>query len=326
MGIIRKLSIGAVVIGAGFFFLCLRQSFCGLSGRKKAQAQAHYLMGLFYENREEFDQAIQEYNQAASLDKDIPAILLHTAISHIRKGNLGQARETLEQLKALEPEDAQAGLILALLYASQNQSEKAALEYEKVLKGAAKADPKNIDVLKSLAAVYYQQKKIEDAIAAYRIVLNIDKNDYESVFLLGSLLEEKGLRQEAINKFKEALEINPDYPDALNSLGYIYAEEGENLSEAEGLVKKALIQKPDNAAYIDSLGWIYFKMIRVDQAIEQLERASSMLADPVIYDHLGDAYFKKGSLDKAKASWEKSLELDPKQDKVREKLNQLQKR
>lgn len=323
MGIIRKLFIGAVVLGAGFFLLCLRQSFCGFSDRKKTQAQAHYLMGLFYENQERFDEAIQEYNQAASLDKDIPAILLHTAISNIRKGNLDKARETLEQLKALDPQDAQAGLILALLYASQNQSEKAALEYEEVLKGAAKSDPKNIDILKSLAAVYYQQKKIEDAIVTYRLILEIDSKDYEPIFLLGSLLEEKGLRQEAISKFKETLAINPDYPDALNSLGYVYAEEGKNLSEAEGLVKKALNQKPDNGAYIDSLGWIYFKMGRIDQAIEQLEKAGGLLPDRVIYDHLGDAYFKKGLLDKAKAAWEKSLELDARQEKVREKLNQL---
>lgn len=280
-------------------------------------------MGLFYENREKFDQAIQEYNQAAGLDKDIPAILLHTATSHIRKGNFDKARETLEQLKKLEPDDAQAGLILALLYASQNQSEKAALEYEEALKGAARADPNNIDILRNLAAVYYQQKKIEDAIATYRLILEINNKDYESIFLLGSLLEEKGLREEAISKFKQTLEISPDYPDALNSLGYVYAQEGKNLSEAEGLVKKALSRNPSQGAYIDSLGWIYFKMNRIDQAIEQLEKASGALADRVIYDHLGDAYFKKGILDKAKSAWQKSLELDAKQDKVREKLNQL---
>lgn len=282
------------------------------------------MMGLFYENQGKFDEAIEEYNEAVSLEEEIPAIHLHLATSHIRKGGFQKAQEALEKTKALEPQDIEAGLILALLYATQDQPEKAALEYEEVFKRAAKIEPKNINILKSLAAVYYQQKKLESAIATYELILDIDKNDYESLFLLGSLLEQKGLRDEAINKFKEALKIRPDYPDALNSLGYVYAEEGKNLPEAEELIQKALSQSPDNGAYIDSLGWVYFKMSRIDKAIEQLEKAGSLLSDPVIYDHLGDAYFRKGILDKAKTAWERSLELDAKQEKVREKLNQLQ--
>ena len=44
--------------------------------------------------------------------------------------------------------------------------------------------------------------------------------------------------------------------------------------------------------------------------------------DPVVYDHLGEAYFKIGSLDKAKEAWAKSIAL--KEDKkVKEKLESL---
>ena len=78
--------------------------------------------------------------------------------------------------------------------------------------------------------------------------------------------------------------------------------------------------EPDNAAYIDSLGWVYFKKGIFDKAVEELERASLLLADPVIYDHLGDAYLKKRNVEKAKQNWRKSLELDANQDKVKEKL------
>jgi predicted negative regulator of RcsB-dependent stress response len=50
------------------------------------------------------------------------------------------------------------------------------------------------------------------------------------------------------------------------------------------------------------------------------------LADPVIYDHIADAYFKKGDLAQAKQNWEKSLELDASKDKVKEKLKKLEKK
>jgi tetratricopeptide (TPR) repeat protein len=320
-----KFSIVALALVIGFFLFCLPSSSGGQKDKRKTQAQAHYMMGLFYENQGKSEEAISEFNEASRLDKEIPAIYLHLATSHIRRGELDKAQEALKQAKAVDPEGIEAGLILALLYTTQQQSEKATQEYEEVMEKIAEIEPRNTDVLKNLAALYYQQNKIEETIATYKLLLDIDKDDYESIFLYGSLLEQKGLREEAIQKFKEALKINPDYADALNALGYVYAEEGKNLSEAEELIKKALRQQPDNGAYIDSLGWVYFKMSNVDKAIEQLERASSILSDPVIFDHLGDAYFKKGISDKAKAAWEKSLELDSKQEKVREKLEKLKK-
>ncbi|HPN66604.1 MAG TPA: tetratricopeptide repeat protein, partial [Candidatus Omnitrophota bacterium] len=58
-----------------------------------------------------------------------------------------------------------------------------------------------------------------------------------------------------------------------------------------------------------------------DEAIAQLEKAITLYGkDPILYDHLGDAYSKKGLKDKAKECWKKSLELKPDQKQVREKL------
>lgn len=307
-------------------FLILSSTVSGFFGKdRQVQAQAHYMMGLFYENQQKYDQAIAEYRQAAGLEKDIPAIRLRLGASLIRKGDFKNAALELEEAKRLEPDNLEAGLLLALLYSIQNSSEKATKEYEEVLKKAQAVEPGNTLILKSLAVLYHQQKKLESAISTYRLILDIDKSDHESVFLLGSLLEETGRRQEAVEKFKEALELKPDYSDALNSLGYLYAEEGRNLAEAEEFIKKALIVDPDNGAYIDSLGWVYFKMGFADRAIEYLEKASALLADPVIYDHLGDAYFKNSLTAKAIAAWKKSLELGPEQDKIKEKIKRHEK-
>lgn len=74
---------------------------------------------------------------------------------------------------------------------------------------------------------------------------------------------------------------------------------------------------------MDSLGWLYFKQGKIQEALKELQRAASLTEDPVIYDHLGDAYFKIGDNANAKLSWQKSLKLDPKQDKIKEKIDQL---
>lgn len=294
-----------------------------LEDRRPRQAQAHYMLGVFHESSGNLDDALSEYDRALKLEKDIPFVHLHRGSVFIRKGDIPRAISELEQAKKLGPEELEPGFVLALLYSLQNSPDKASQEFEGVLKKAAELEPENISILKNLAGLYYQQKKLEEAVSACRLILKIDGKDFETLSLLGSLLEETGKRQEALDKFQEALKINPDYPQALNSLGYVYAQEGRNLEQAEGLIKKALEFEPDNGAYMDSLGWVYFQKNDLDKAQGYLERAAGLLEDAEIYSHLGELYFKKGALDKAAEAWDKSLILDPGQKDLKERLDNL---
>ena len=60
------------------------------------------------------------------------------------------------------------------------------------------------------------------------------------------------------------MELDDENPDALNYLGYMYAEDGIMLDQAQTLIEKALEIDPNNGAYIDSLGWVYFKKGMID--------------------------------------------------------------
>jgi tetratricopeptide (TPR) repeat protein len=147
---------------------------------------------------------------------------------------------------------------------------------------------------------------------------------------LGNVYDSLNDRKLAERELKKAIEFKPDYPEALNYLGYMYAEQGKNLNDAEAMIKRALEIDPDNGAYIDSLGWVYFKKGRISEALNKLEQAIALYEDPIIYDHLGDVYLKMGNMDKAKSNWQKVLDLKPDQEdlqnKVKEKLGQLNQR
>jgi tetratricopeptide (TPR) repeat protein len=102
------------------------------------------------------------------------------------------------------------------------------------------------------------------------------------------------------------------------------AEAGENLEEAQALIERALELDPENGAYLDSLGWVFFKMGRLDKAIAYLERAALQAGDdPVVFDHLGDAYFMRREWGRARRNWERALELDATQTAIQDKLNRL---
>lgn len=291
--------------------------------RKAAATLSHYIMGAMYEQLGDIDLAIEEYRKALKTDKQSFLIHLNLASTYIKKNEISKAIEELKLTIRLDPEAVEPHAILALLYSSENKFDLATAEYEVALKNASKRQPQNIDIYKTLGAVYLQQKKFKDAENIYRLILNLSPNDAEAHFYLGSVYEESKNRGAAISELKKGLELNPDYHEALNYLGYLYVEENENLDMAEVMIKKALEMQPDNGAYVDSLGWLYFKQGKLKEAIQELERASSLMEDPVIYDHLGDAYFKINDIPNAKLNWQKSLDLDPKQDKVKEKLEKL---
>src|ERR1700720_224470 len=114
-------------------------------------------------------------------------------------------------------------------------------------------------------------------------------------FLLGAAYERSGKREQAVAEFRRLLDTDPEYHAALNYLGYMFAERGEHLDEAQKLIEKAVALEPDNGAYVDSLGWVYYRLGRFEQARATLERATRLEnAHGTLPGHPGDVYGAQG--------------------------------
>lgn len=123
------------------------------------------------------------------------------------------------------------------------------------------------------------------------------------------------------------LAARPGEPDVLNFLGYLYAEHGVKLDEAETLIGQALTAEPDNPFFLDSLGWVYYQRGKAEEAIDHIQRAiySMETDDAVLRNHLGDAYKLKGDHERAVAEWERARRLDPTLPGIQEKIDALKK-
>jgi tetratricopeptide (TPR) repeat protein len=138
-------------------------------------------------------------------------------------------------------------------------------------------------------------------------------------FNLGLAYDKLKRFDQFVKEVEEAIRLDPKYAEAMNYLGYSYAEKDMKLTEAMDLIKRALAIKPDDGAYVDSLGWTHFKLGQWDDAVRELERAVSLLPDDaVIHEHLGEAYLEEPS--RARESWLRSLELDPTNAKLIERF------
>ena len=130
-------------------------------------------------------------------------------------------------------------------------------------------------------------------------------------FWLGQALERTGQVAEAARQFQAVLEIRSDDSTAMNYLGYMWADLGENLEEALALIQKAVEMEPENGAFADSLGWAHFKMGQLAEARRELERAAELTpANATIHEHLGDVYRELGMTDEAVAAYGRAIELE----------------
>jgi tetratricopeptide (TPR) repeat protein len=140
---------------------------------------------------------------------------------------------------------------------------------------------------------------------------------------------------------ERALAENPDNADALNFIGYTWAENGQRLDEAEAYIVRAIELRPDNGYIVDSLGWVYYMRARplmesgneaagrkwLDRAVEELERAHELTGgDPVISEHLGDTYLLMNEPRRALDKFEEAALMGPRTDEqpnLHEKLESL---
>src|SRR6185295_1492537 len=141
-------------------------------------------------------------------------------------------------------------------------------------------------------------------------------------FEAGIAHERKGDREEAVKYFQKCLELQPDFPEAQNYLGYMWAEKGENLDRAKELIEKALKAEPKSAAYLDSMGWVLFKQNQPKSALEYILKAVELTEEPdaTLYDHLGDIYAALNESEKARDAWKKSIGVEP-NELVKKKLD-----
>jgi len=131
-------------------------------------------------------------------------------------------------------------------------------------------------------------------------------------FQAGAANERDGEFEQAEKYFNKSLELAPDFAEALNYLGYMWAERGVNLEKARVMIEKAVKAEPENDAFLDSLGWVLFKLNQPQEALEALLKAVKHAdePDPTMCDHLGDVYQALGQRDKALESWRKSFSLE----------------
>jgi tetratricopeptide (TPR) repeat protein len=179
------------------------------------------------------------------------------------------------------------------------------------------------EIFSQLGNIYIQAKDYKKAGEVLKRGLELFKDNDDLYFTAAVLDEKTDHFDNMVASLKKAIEINPKHADALNYLGFSYADKGIHLQEALSLIQKALDLKPDSGYIIDSLGWVYFKLGKQKEALKYLRKAlESVKDDPVLYEHLGDVHEAMGNYRDALDAWTNSIKFHEKEEGVKERVEE----
>ncbi|HEY6002269.1 MAG TPA: tetratricopeptide repeat protein [Anaeromyxobacter sp.] len=218
-------------------------------------------------------------------------VALADSLSHA--GRHAEAERALAAPLASFPDDARILVMRAAVFDRAGRPADAiALLKRAISERERKRKAEDLpDLYAALADSLVRTGRADDALAALRGALRTRPADETLLYALGSAYERAGQPDAAVAQMRALLALNPDHAEALNFVGYTFAEQGVRLDEAEKLVRRALELKPRSGHVLDSLGWVLYRRGDLGRAVEALEQADQRAGpDATILEHLGDAY------------------------------------
>jgi Flp pilus assembly protein TadD len=129
---------------------------------------------------------------------------------------------------------------------------------------------------------------------------------------LGNALRSLGRTKEAIQHVRRAIELRPDYPEALYNLGIALTQDGA-YDEAGEALTRALEMNPANAHVHNSMGIVRMNQTRWEDALMSFLQAIRLKADlPSAHFNAGNALVELRRTEEALAAFHEAVRLDPK--------------
>ena len=233
----------------------------------------HFFLGQLDQEQKRPQDALEHYRQVTTGEQYIPA-RSRTAQILIQQGKIDDAREVLHDTHSNSNADrTQLILTESQLLREANRQEDAYI----ILEAALSAHPDNPELL------------YETALTAERI----------------------GKPEQLDKHLKHLLELKPEHAHALNALGYSWAERNTRLPEAHDLIAKALKLSPEDPFIMDSMGWVLFRQGKLPEALQTLEKAYKLRADPEIAAHLGEVLWTANRKDEARSLLNDAAKANP---------------
>jgi tetratricopeptide (TPR) repeat protein len=306
------------------------------------------LLSQIYLEQEKYDLAYEQFEILEQYSDDTLNAKVKMALVLIEQKKYEPAIAKLKEVLKQVPDSDKIRFYLAAIYEETERWPEAIDSFEKIpadsqyygeamvhatyLLKQAKKNDEAIALIKKATA---QRQDVAQFYAIHASMLD-EAKDYKKAaevleegikkfpdnvqlkFFLGTVNDHLGNRRDVIANMKEVIDLDPNHVQGLNYLAFTYAESNKNLDEAEILVRRALEIEPNDGFVLDTLGWILYKAGKWSDSIKVLEAAhKSQPNESIISEHLGDAYHKHQLVEKARRMYQRAVETESDESKVR---------
>ncbi len=279
-------------------------------------ADAHNSLGILYERTGRPAEAERSYRQVARIDPEYAEAYNNVANVLRARGAWQEAVREYERAIAADPSFAGSYNNLGLAYQERGMLREA----QEVLERGLAKSPRHPILHSSLGSVHYAAGRYERALEEFQRAVDLDARYAEAYNNLGAAYGRLRRPDEQEAAYRKAIDIDPRYADARHNLALALAARGERAAAREEL-QRAVEADPGHAGSWALLGSLYEQEGDLGEAIRCLENAKA--ADPMrlqIYNHLGDLYARVGQPERAAREFRRSLQIDPDQPRLRERL------
>ena len=233
-------------------------------------------------------------------------------------------------LHLTQPQRARAGRMAAVVAASVVVVVLGALTWRQtqiwhdpltLWRHAVAAYPRAAKAENNLANILIQLGRPAEAMAHYRLAVEIDPDYKEGRHNLGLTLAENGDVAGAVREYREALRIDPNYKEAHNSLAAALFYQGD-LDGAISEYRRALVADPRFKEAHNNLGVALINQGNAAGAVAEYRAALAL--DPNYKEahyNLGNALLELGKIDEAIGEYQAALRIDPRYESARNNLD-----
>jgi len=240
----------------------------------KRNDDAYYYLGAIAEGQGHPDQAIKWYGRVHHGERVVDA-RIRSSLLMAKRGDLAAARKHLHSVRPTSEASAVRFFIA------------------------------DADLLREAGKLDEAMKVLDDALAQL-------PGDNDLLYARSLMAEKLGRIDQSEADLKQILASDPDNVQALNALGYTLADRTTRYKEALAYIQRALELSPDEPAILDSMGWVQYRLGNLEQATNFLRRAYKVDPDPEVAAHLGEVLWVSGDRTAANQVWDQALKKDPK--------------
>jgi len=196
----------------------------------------YYSRGLDHFNANEYKDAYSQFNQAIQVNNainNVDSLAMYAAAMSAYSGDMyAEAKAGYETLIEMDYNNPQMYSDLANIYKKEGDMEKA----NAVLQQGIDKYPNEASLLFAKINILLGEKKYDEVIVSLDDAIKLDPKNHTLYFVQGQSFENMDMLDKAEASYAKALEMKPDYSDALYNIGALHFNKaGAIINEANDL-------------------------------------------------------------------------------------------